>query len=42
MTLKNCLLQVARINPEGNPVRYSNENIDDASYEKIEKINRNY
>lgn len=39
--LKNCLLQIARINPEGNPVRYSNENIDDASYEKIEKINLN-
>ncbi|HKX85418.1 MAG TPA: hypothetical protein VJL37_02015 [Flavobacterium sp.] len=34
--IKDFLLNIARIDQEGNPLQYSNENIDDASCEKIE------
>ncbi|MFC4818643.1 aminopeptidase [Flavobacterium sp. GCM10023249] len=34
--LKDFLLNIARIDTNGNSVQYSNENIDDASYEKTD------
>lgn len=37
--LKDFLLNIARIDENGNALKYSNENIDDASYEKAALIN---